>query len=61
MVEIAKDRKAPIPVWTITRTDTEGFHRQLPLTAEEMNDLVRLWEEERCANGNAFKDATGER
>ena len=43
MVDISKDRKSPM--WTITRTDSEGFHRQLALTESEMDELVRLWSE----------------
>lgn len=43
MVDIKKDRKTGH--WTITRTDSEGFHRQLTLTEAEMDDVVRLWRE----------------
>ena len=44
MVEIRKDRKSP--TWIVTKTDNEGFHRQINLTADEMDDLVRLWQNE---------------
>lgn len=42
MVELSKDRKAH-EVWVITKTDSEGFHRQLCLTFDEMTDLMYLW------------------
>ena len=35
MIEITKDKKSP--TWIITKTDNEGFHRQ-------MNELVEQWE-----------------
>jgi hypothetical protein len=41
MIEITKDKKTP--TWIITRTDSEGFHRQMNVTEEEMDELVRLW------------------
>lgn len=41
MIEIHKDKKAP--VWIITKTDNEGFHHQLALTESEMDELVYLW------------------
>lgn len=41
MVDIKKDRKSDM--WTITRTDSEGYHRQLAVSEEEMDELVRLW------------------
>ena len=40
MIEIKKDRKSP--TWIITKTDSEGFHHQLNLTAEEMDELKKL-------------------
>lgn len=43
MVDIKKDRKSPM--WIVTKTDSEGFHRQLMLTEADMNELVRLWVE----------------
>ena len=45
MVELKKDRKAN-HMWLITTTDSEGFHRQLPITFDDMRELVRLWVEE---------------
>ena len=45
MVELTRDRKAH-KVWLITTTDSEGFHRQLPISHDDMRELVRLWIEE---------------
>lgn len=45
MVELKKDRKTS-HVWLITTIDREGFHRQLPITFDDMRELVRLWIEE---------------
>lgn len=42
MVELKKDRMSR--TWIITKTDIEGFHRQLNATAEELDELVRLWQ-----------------
>ena len=44
MVDIKRDKKSGL--WTITRTDIEGFHRQLSLTESEMDELVLLWSKE---------------
>ena len=38
MVEINKDKKSD--TW-ITKTDSEGFHRQLNVTSEELIELIR--------------------
>ena len=40
MIEITQDRKAP-KYFTITRTDREGFHHQLTLTGDELQELLR--------------------
>ena len=45
MVEIKKDKNSP--TWILTKTDNEGFHRQVNLTAEELDDLVKLWQAEK--------------
>lgn len=45
MVTLQQDRKA-IHMWLITTTDSEGYHRQLPITFDDMRELVRLWIEE---------------
>ena len=45
MVTLTNDRKAR-HMWLITTTDSEGFHRQLPITFDDMRELVRLWIEE---------------
>ena len=45
MVEIKKDSKSP--TWVLTKTDNEGFHRQVNLTFDELNDLVLLWKKEK--------------
>jgi hypothetical protein len=44
MVELTRDRKA-IDTWLITTTDSEGFHRQLPISHDDMTDLMRQWME----------------
>ena len=41
-VTLKHDRKAK-DCWLITTTDREGFHRQLPITFDDMRELVRLW------------------
>lgn len=45
MVELTRDRKAS-RMWLITLTDSEGFHRQLPISYDDMRELVRQWIEE---------------
>lgn len=44
-VTLKRDRKAK-DCWLITTTDGEGFHRQLPITFDDMRELVRLWIDE---------------
>ena len=44
MVELKQDRKAH-KVWLITTTDSEGFHRQLPISHDDMTDLMWQWME----------------
>lgn len=44
-VTLKRDRKAK-DCWLITTTDKEGYHRQLPITFDDMRELVRLWMEE---------------
>ena len=44
MVELKQDRKAS-RMWLITTTDSEGFHRQLPISHDDMADLMRQWME----------------
>ena len=44
-VTLKRDKKAH-DIWLITTTDSEGFHRQLPITFDDMRELVRLWIEE---------------
>ena len=44
-VTLKRDRKAK-ECWLITTTDREGYHRQLPITFDDMRELVRLWIEE---------------
>jgi hypothetical protein len=44
MVELTRDRKAH-NLWLITTTDSEGFHRQLPISHDDMTDLMRQWME----------------
>ncbi len=45
MIDLKRDRKAK-DCWLITTTDREGFHRQLPITFDDMRELVRQWIEE---------------
>jgi hypothetical protein len=44
-VTLKRDKKAH-EIWLITVTDSEGFHRQLAITYDDMLELVRLWIEE---------------
>lgn len=44
-VTLKRDRKAK-ECWLITTTDSEGFHRQLPITFDDMRELVRQWIDE---------------
>ena len=44
-VTLKRDRKAK-DCWLITTTDKEGYHRQLPITFNDMRELVRLWIDE---------------
>ena len=44
-VTLKRDRKAH-DIWLITTTDREGYHRQLPITFDDMRELVRLWIDE---------------
>ena len=44
MVELKKDKKSDM--WIITSIDSEGFHRQLPISHDDMTDLMRQWMEE---------------
>ena len=45
MVTLQQDSKAN-RIWLITTTDSEGFHRQLPISHDDMTDLMRQWMEE---------------
>ena len=45
MVTLTNDRKAS-RMWLITTTDSEGFHRQLAISHDDMTDLMRQWIEE---------------
>ncbi len=45
MVTLKQDRKAN-RIWLITTTDSEVFHRQLPISHDDMTDLMRQWLEE---------------
>lgn len=40
MISIAKDRKSA--TYIITKTDNEGYHRQMNVTEEELNKLKEL-------------------
>jgi hypothetical protein len=41
MISLSKDRKSP--TWILTKTDSEGYHRQLNLTADELDEIVEIW------------------
>ena len=43
MIKLTKDRKSP--TYIITKTDKEGYHRQMNVSEEEMVELVRLWKQ----------------
>lgn len=43
MIELTKDKKSPM--WIITRTDGEGFHRQMNVTGEEIEELYELYKQ----------------
>ena len=45
MVTLKQDKKAH-GVWVVTTTDSEGYHRQLAITFDDMTDLMRQWIEE---------------
>ena len=49
MIELKKDRMSR--TWIITKTDNEGFHRQLNVTAEELDELLRLWQSQKESHG----------
>ena len=42
---LKRDRKAK-EIWLITTTDGEGLHRQMPITFDDMRELVRQWIDE---------------
>ena len=42
MVELKNDRKTR-RMWTITVTDSEGFHRQINMTKNELDELTSRW------------------
>ena len=44
-VTLKRDRKAN-DIWLITTTDSEGFHRQMTITFDDMRELVRQWIDE---------------
>ena len=44
-ITLKRGRKAK-DCWLITTTDSEGFHRQLPISHDDMTDLMRQWMEE---------------
>lgn len=44
MIELSKDKKSG--TWIITKTDNEGFHKQLNVTVREMVDLFMMFKEQ---------------
>ena len=45
MVTLTNDHKDR-HMWLITTTDSEGYHRQLSISHDDMTDLMRQWIEE---------------
>ena len=45
MVTLTNDRKDS-RMWLVTVTDSDGFHCQLPISHDDMTDLMRQWMEE---------------
>lgn len=43
MIDLRKDRKSN--TFVVTKTDKEGFCRQINLTADELDKLVILWKD----------------
>lgn len=41
MIELTKDKKGV--TWIVTKTDNQGFHHQMNLTKDELDDLTRQW------------------
>lgn len=52
MIRIDKDRKGR--TWIITRTDEEGYHRQINVTMEDMREMSK--EIERILNYGMEED-----
>lgn len=42
MIDVKRDNKSE-DNWIVTKTDSEGFHCQLNLTLDEMNQIVNYW------------------
>lgn len=49
MVELKKDKKST--TWLLSKTDSEGFHRQLHLTEKDFDILVEKWTKVRLRMG----------
>lgn len=43
MIELRKDKKST--TYILTTQDGEGFHRQINLKSEDLDELVRVWNE----------------
>lgn len=41
MIEIKQDKKSP--TWVVTKTDSEGFHHQITMTRDELDQLTLQW------------------
>ena len=46
MVELVRDKKSSS--YVLTKTDSEGYHRQVSLTADDLNELTRIWHTLNC-------------
>ena len=55
MVEITKDKKGK--TWIVTTTDSEGFHRQINMTKDELDaKLQHSYDQSLRGEGRPFED-----
>ena len=57
-IEINQDKKGR-NIWVVTKTNSEGYHQQLALTEDELDMLVRIWQEERKDLGQIVDEELG--
>lgn len=41
MIDLKKDGKGNS--YLLTQTDNEGYHKQINLTSDELNDICKIW------------------